>query len=66
MGTPEIQAFLTHLAVHGHVAASTQNQALNALLFLYRDVLRIELEASSDLAVRSPLDPATITPDAHD
>ena len=40
MGAPEIQAFLTHLAVHGHVAASTQNGALNALLFLYRHVLR--------------------------
>jgi len=43
MGSPEIEAFLTHLAVEGHVAASTQNQALAALLFLYRDVLRQEL-----------------------
>jgi hypothetical protein len=34
MGGPEIEAFLTHLAVEGHVAASTQNQALSALLFL--------------------------------
>ena len=34
MGTAEIQAFLTHLAVEGNVAASTQNQALSALLFL--------------------------------
>ena len=39
MGTPEIEAFLTHLAVDRKVAASTQNQALSALLFLYRDVL---------------------------
>jgi hypothetical protein len=38
MGVPEIQAFLTHLAVEGQVAASTQNQALSALLFLYREV----------------------------
>ncbi|HEY80229.1 MAG TPA: integron integrase [Caldilineae bacterium] len=39
MGAPEIEAFLTHLAVEEHVAASTQNQALSALLFLYREVL---------------------------
>jgi integron integrase len=43
MGAEEIRRFLTHLAVEGHVAASTQNQALCALLFLYRDVLRVEL-----------------------
>jgi len=40
MGAPEIEAFLTHLAVDKHVAASTQNQALSALLFLYREVLQ--------------------------
>ncbi|HET8760247.1 MAG TPA: phage integrase N-terminal SAM-like domain-containing protein, partial [Nitrospiria bacterium] len=34
MGRPEIEAFLTHLAVQGKVAASTQNQALNAIVFL--------------------------------
>lgn len=39
MGRPEIEAFLTHLATHERVAASTQNQALAALLFLYRNVL---------------------------
>jgi hypothetical protein len=39
----EIQAFLTWLAVERNVAASTQNQALCALLFLYRKVLRIDL-----------------------
>jgi integron integrase len=43
MGAPEIRAFLTHLAVERKVSASTQNQALAALLFLYRTVLRIEL-----------------------
>jgi len=43
MGAEEIRAFLTHLALHRHVAASTQNVALNALLFLYRDVLKQEL-----------------------
>lgn len=46
MGGPEIEAFLTHLAVEGHVAASTQNQALSALLFLYREVLHQEPEAA--------------------
>ncbi|MER3447456.1 MAG: integron integrase, partial [Candidatus Dadabacteria bacterium] len=40
MGAPEIEAFLTHLAVKENVAASTQNQALSALLFLYREVLK--------------------------
>src|SRR6266478_6045825 len=39
MGAPEITGFLTSLAVDRKVAASTQNQALSALLFLYRDVL---------------------------
>lgn len=38
-----VSEFLTHLAVEGRVAASTQNQALNALVFLYRQVLKIEL-----------------------
>jgi len=45
MGVPEIEAFLTHLAVDLDVAASTQNQAFAALLFLYREVLQIELNA---------------------
>jgi integron integrase len=40
MGAPEIEAFLTHLAAEEKVAASTQNQALSALLFLYREVLK--------------------------
>ena len=44
MGAPEIQAFLTHLAAHRKVSASTQNQALSAILFLYREVLRKEIE----------------------
>jgi integron integrase len=43
MGAPEVAAFLTSLAVDGHVAASTQNQALSALLFLYREVLEVDL-----------------------
>lgn len=48
MGTPEIEAFLTHLAVEENVAASTQNQALSALLFLYREVLHQELDGPID------------------
>jgi integron integrase len=43
MGAPEVEAFLTHLAVGAKVSASTQNQALQALLFLYRHVLDVEL-----------------------
>ena len=43
MAVPEVEAFLTHLAVQGKVAASTQNQALNAIVFLYRQVLKREL-----------------------
>jgi integrase len=43
MGAPEVEAFLTHLAVDAHVSASTQNQALQALLFLYRCVLEGDL-----------------------
>ncbi len=42
MGAAEINAFLTHLAVDGHVSASTQNQAFSALLFLYQKVLELE------------------------
>ena len=42
MGAAEINQFLTHLAVEGHVSASTQNQAFCALLFLYRAVLQAD------------------------
>jgi integron integrase len=42
MGAEEINAFLTHLAVEGRVSASTQNQAMAALLFLYQRVLKVE------------------------
>ena len=43
MGEAEVTAFLNHLAVDRHVAAATQNQALSAILFLYRQVLGREL-----------------------
>src|SRR5438477_2986320 len=43
MGEAEVGAFLTHLAREGRVAASNQNHALSALLFLYKQVLKQEL-----------------------
>ena len=43
MGGAEVEAFLTHLAVNRHVSASTQNQAKAAILYLYKQVLQIEL-----------------------
>jgi len=43
LGAPEVEQFLTHLAVDRKVSAATQNQALQALLFLYRHVLEVEL-----------------------
>ena len=49
MGAPEVTQFLTSLAVQGNVAASTQNQALSALLFLYRDVLGQDLPWLDDV-----------------
>jgi integron integrase len=52
MTITEIEAFLTHLAVQQNVAASTQNQALSALLFLYRDVLKTPLDLPID-AIRA-------------
>lgn len=43
LGPEDVEAFLTHLAIERGVAASTQTQALNALLFLYRKVLELEI-----------------------
>jgi len=47
MGVPEINQFLTHLVVERKASASTQNQCISAILFLYRYVLNIELDATS-------------------
>ena len=55
-GSVEIEAFLTSLAVEKKVSASTQNQALNALVFLYKRVLRQPLEGRID-AARSTKEP---------
>lgn len=43
LGAPEVEAYLTHLAVKRSVSASTQNQALAAILFLYKEVLGLDL-----------------------
>ncbi|MDZ4348065.1 MAG: integron integrase [Xanthomonadaceae bacterium] len=49
LGKREVEGFLTDLAVRGRVAASTQTQALSALLFLYREVLGVELPWMEDI-----------------
>lgn len=46
MGAPAVESVLSHLAIERAISASTQNQALAALLFLYREVLGIELPGS--------------------
>ena len=60
MGKREVEAFLTDLAVRRHVAAATQNQALNGILFLYREVLEMDLPWLDDVVrakrpVRAPV-----------
>ncbi|MGB4802790.1 MAG: integron integrase [Anaerolineae bacterium] len=52
LGAAEVEAFLSHLAVEGHVAASTQNVAMQAVLFLYHQVLHIELTGINALRAR--------------
>ena len=54
MAEPEIEAFLTHLAVKENVSASTQNQAFNAILFLYRNVLKQELQGIEAMRAKKP------------
>jgi integron integrase len=65
MGIPEIEAFLTHLAVTENVAASTQNQAFSSLLFLYHHVLEIDLGDRIDTlrARTSRYLPTVLTPE---
>ncbi|QDT00458.1 integron integrase [Adhaeretor mobilis] len=64
MGTPEVEAFLSHLAVDRHVTSSTQNQALSALLFLYRHVIEKELgDLNAVRAARSRHLPTVLTPE---
>ncbi len=49
MGRAEVESFLTHLAVEGKVAASTQNQALSSILFLYKEVLEVDIGWLTDV-----------------
>ena len=53
MGSAEVNAFLTHLAVELKVSASTQNQALSALLFLYRELLERDLDLEGVIRART-------------
>ncbi|MDR2187559.1 MAG: integron integrase [Azonexus sp.] len=64
MGASEISAFLTHLANERHVSAATQNQAKSALLFLYRQVLGMDLPWLDEIvqAKRSARLPVVLTP----
>ena len=54
MGVAEIEAFLTHLAVVRKLAANTQNQAFAAILFLYQQVMEIELTRVDFLRAKRP------------
>jgi len=65
LGEREINAFLTHLAVHEGVSASTQNQALSALLFLFRYVLKRDVNSLGEVirAKRPPRLPTVLTRD---
>jgi integron integrase len=65
MGADEVRAFLSHLAVQEHVSAATQNQALNALVFLYRRVLAKDLASIQgvDRAKRPQRLPVVMTRD---
>jgi hypothetical protein len=56
----EVGAFLSDLAARRRVSASTQNQALNGLVFLYREVLRLELGAIDGVVRPEPLQPALL------
>ena len=54
LGSQGVTPFLTYLAAQRNVSASTQNQALNALLFLYREVLALPMVAGDFVRVRRP------------
>lgn len=65
MGSKEIEEFLIHLAVNENVAASTQNQALHAVVFLYKEVLKQDLDLKVDAvrAKKSKYLPTVLTKD---
>jgi integron integrase len=54
MGAPEVEAFLSHLATVRDVAAGTQNQAMHAILFLYKEVLGVELPWLNSITKAKP------------
>lgn len=60
MGAPEAERWLSHLATEGKVAASTQRQALNAIMFLYREVLGMELGEIAPLRSKKQRRPPTV------
>lgn len=60
MGEREIEQYLSHLATEGKVAASTQRQALNAIIFLYRDVLDKELGGIEPIRSKRRRKPPTV------
>jgi integron integrase len=63
MGAPEIQSFLNHLTSERNVSASTQNQALSAILFLYREVLHKEIDPVLISSAKRPQRlPTVLTP----
>ena len=62
MGRAEIDAFLTDLVVQQQVAASTQNQALNAILFLYREGLNLEVAKVCDSGKTYSISPHSSDP----
>ncbi len=63
MGSAEVNEYLTYLAVDRHVAASTQNQALSAILFLYKKILKVEVELNAQRAKRSEHLPVVLSVD---
>jgi site-specific recombinase XerD len=54
VGEPEVKSFCSHLAERDHVSASTQNQAFNALVFLYRYVVKKELGVIDAVRAKRP------------
>lgn len=63
LGNVEINQFLTHLAVQRKVASSTQNQAFSAILFLYRDVLKMEIKIDAVRAKQTEKLPVVLSQD---
>ena len=54
MGVPEVEAFITHLATRRKVAASTQTQALSAIIYLYKEILKQPLDPVKVIRARKP------------